>query len=138
MTPGARSPSTAPRAAPIEDDIEPEPDGEHEIEIRLDEGARRFIASSGSSTAFLQYRLRAGRFVIVHTEVPLTLGGRGLAGRLVRAAVAHARNRGDTVVPWCPFARSWLRSHPDVAGIVAIDWPPDADDEGADDVSDQP
>lgn len=135
MTPDARSPSTAPRAAPIEDDIEP--DAEPQIEIRLDEGAGRFIASSGSSTAFLQYRLRAGRFVIVHTEVPPTLGGRGLGGRLVRAAVAHARDRGDTIVPWCPFARSWLLSHPDVARTVAIDWPPVADDDGADDVSDR-
>src|SRR5205807_663059 len=29
---------------------------------------------------------------------------------------------GLTVVPWCPYARRWLRKHPDVAGTAAVDW----------------
>jgi len=28
------------------------------------------------------------------------------------------------VVPLCPFARSWLERHPDVAARAAIDWAP--------------
>jgi predicted GNAT family acetyltransferase len=75
-------------------------------------------------TASLSYRLRANRLVIVHTDVPAELRGHGLGPRLVDAAVALARRRGDTVVPLCPFARAWLQQHPDVAAAVDIDWGP--------------
>lgn len=93
--------------------------------ITIDESERRIIATSGSSTASLEYRVRANRFIIMHTEVPTELSGQGLAGQLVTAAIAYADSNGHTVVPICPFARAWLRSHPDVAATVDIDWPPE-------------
>jgi predicted GNAT family acetyltransferase len=40
----------------------------------------------------------------------------------VAAAVARAASEGLTIVPFCPFARRWLESHPAVAGQAAIDW----------------
>ena len=72
--------------------------------------------------AELMYRTRAGRLVLVHTEVPEALGGRGLGGELVRAAIRKATAEGMTLVPLCPFARSWLERHPDEAKAVPIDW----------------
>ena len=78
--------------------------------------------------AELVYHLNGNRFVLVHTEVPEAWGGRGIGGRLVRAALTRARADHLTVVPWCPFARRWLKEHPDEAGGVDIDFttpPPD-------------
>jgi predicted GNAT family acetyltransferase len=72
--------------------------------------------------AELLYRVEDGHLILIHTEVPDALGGRGLGGQLVRAALARAERDGLTVVPWCPFARRWLKDHPDEAGAVAIDW----------------
>jgi uncharacterized protein len=72
--------------------------------------------------AELVYRTRAGRLVLVHTEVPAALGSRGLGGQLVIAAVDKATQDGMTVVPLCPFARGWLERHPDQAARVPIDW----------------
>ncbi len=72
--------------------------------------------------AKLVYRTRAGRLILVHTEVPEPLGGRGLGGELVRAAIGKAAAGGMTVVPLCPFARSWLERHPDEAAKIPIDW----------------
>jgi len=72
--------------------------------------------------AELVYRTRAGRLVLVHTEVPEALGGRGLGGELVRAAIRKATAEGMTLVPLCPFARSWLERHTDEAKAVPIDW----------------
>ena len=72
--------------------------------------------------AELAYRTRAGRLILVHTEVPDALSGRGLGGELVRAAIRKASAGGMTVVPLCPFARSWLERHPDEAAAVPIDW----------------
>ena len=72
--------------------------------------------------AELPYRRNGKRLVLIHTEVPVELEGRGLAGALVAAAVDRAAREGLTVVPLCPFARGWLQRHPDVAGRADIDW----------------
>ena len=62
------------------------------------------------------------RLILTHAEVPEPLRGRGIAGRLVHAAVQRAERSGETVVPRCPYTRSWLRSHPSEAERVTIDW----------------
>jgi predicted GNAT family acetyltransferase len=89
---------------------------------------RRFVYRDGDALAELQYELRGDQFFLIHTEVPDQLSGRGLGGRLVRAALDRAAREHLTVVPWCPFARSWLKEHPDAAGRVPIDFktPPPA------------
>jgi uncharacterized protein len=85
------------------------------------EAGRLMLAVEGY-VAELSYRVRAKRLVIIHTEVPQELEGRGIAGQLVRAAIERARRDGLTVVPLCPFARQWMADHPDAVGDVAVDW----------------
>ncbi|HEY7858140.1 MAG TPA: DUF5996 family protein [Candidatus Nanopelagicales bacterium] len=84
----------------------------------------RFAYIDDGQVAELIYQLRGDRFVLVHTEVPDSLGGRGIAGSLVQAAVDRADREGLTVVPVCRYARMWLRQHPDQAARVAIDSTP--------------
>jgi len=73
-------------------------------------------------TAELVYEIDRGRLVIVHTGVPDDLGGRGIGGKLVSAAVDKAIAGNLTVVPRCPFASAWLKKHPEVAAQVPIHW----------------
>jgi uncharacterized protein len=82
----------------------------------------RFELTVDGAVAELIYRRRADRLVLLHTEVPKALGGRGIGGQLVQAAVERASSEGLTVVPLCPFARSWLERHPAVAENVSVDW----------------
>ena len=84
--------------------------------------ASRLEIHADGEVAELVYRIRAGRLVLVHTGVPDSLGGRGLGGQLVLAALSKAAQEGLTVVPLCPFARGWLERHPDDAATVPIDW----------------
>lgn len=88
-----------------------------------DPDASRFVYKGAGQEAELIYRLRGDRLVLVHTEVPTELEGHGLGGQLVAAAVDYAAGQGLTVVPSCPFARSWLDRHPDVAARVPVDQP---------------
>lgn len=85
--------------------------------------AHRFELTVDGHTAELVYRADGDRLVLVHTGVPDELEGRGIGGRLVRAALERAEREGLTVVPSCPFARGWLQRHPDEAARVKIDWP---------------
>ena len=84
--------------------------------------ASRFELRADGRLAELVYRIRGDRLVLVHTEVPFELEGRGIGGRLVTAAVDRAAREGLTLVPLCPFARSWLERHPEVVSKAVIDW----------------
>jgi uncharacterized protein len=82
----------------------------------------RFVVRGSGGAAELVYRLDGDRLVLVHTEVPDAWEGRGVGGALVRAALRRAGANGLTVVPWCPFARHWLRAHPDEVTGITVDW----------------
>ncbi len=84
--------------------------------------ASRFELRADGRLAELVYRIRGDRLVLLHTGVPLELEGRGIAGRLVTAAVDRADREGLTLVPLCPFARDWLERHPEAASRAVIDW----------------
>jgi len=88
----------------------------------------RFEVTLDGTLGELVYRRRADRLVLMHTDVPKALGGHGLGGLLVRAAVDRAAREGLTIVPLCPFARSWLERHPQVAAGASVDWGPPPDD----------
>jgi uncharacterized protein len=82
--------------------------------------AARFEVTIDGHLAELVYRLDGDRLVLVHTEVPEALGGRGLGGHLVEAAIARATADGLTIRPECPFARGWLEKHPDAHPGVTV------------------
>ena len=65
-------------------------------------------------TAFLAYERTPRSFVVVHTEVPPALRRRHLGDVLVTAALERAHAEGLRVVAVCPFARAYLRRHPDL------------------------
>lgn len=73
----------------------------------------RFELAVDGHIAELVYRREDDRIVLAHTGVPEELGGRGIGGVLVRAALDAAGARGATVVPECPFAKAWIEKHPD-------------------------
>jgi predicted GNAT family acetyltransferase len=85
-----------------------------------DPASSRFMIEADGQVAELVYELHGDRLVILHTGVPAALGGHGIGGLLVTAAIDEAKRRGLTVVPMCPFARDWLLRHPDVAATVTI------------------
>jgi hypothetical protein len=88
----------------------------------------RFEITVDDQLADLTYRRRANRLVLIHAGVPESLGGRGIGGQLVQAAVDRAVREGLTIVPLCPFARTWLERHTDVTSSVTVDWGPPPDD----------
>ncbi len=93
------------------------------VTITDDAVAHRFETSVAGHRAQLVYRRNGDRLVLAHTEVPDELGGRGIGGRLVGAAVEAAIAGDLIVVPECPFARSWLLKHAEIADRVRIEWP---------------
>jgi uncharacterized protein len=83
--------------------------------------AGRLEYRDGEHLAELVYLIDGKRLVLVHTGVPDELGGRGLGGELVRAALEKARAEDLVIDPQCPFARGWLDKHPDEHQGVLIE-----------------
>jgi predicted GNAT family acetyltransferase len=83
------------------------------IEVRDNQERSRYeIVVDGVVAGFVQYTMRGGRLILVHTEIDDAFEGRGLASQLVRGALDDARRRNLHVVPICPFVESFIERHP--------------------------
>ena len=90
------------------------------LAITDNRAANRYEARLGDRLAgFVDYRLGRARRLLVHTEVPPELGGRGIAAALARFALDDARASGVRVVVLCPYIAAWLARHPEYADVVA-------------------
>lgn len=79
----------------------------------------RFQARVDGHLCVADYRLDGDRMQMTHTEVHPALEGRGIAARLVRSALDHARANGLKVVPLCSYVRAYMRRHPDTRDLLA-------------------
>jgi predicted GNAT family acetyltransferase len=81
--------------------------------------AHRYEAVVDGYLSICEYELTAGRMIITHTVVPPELRGRGIAEKLVRAALADVRTAGRKVVPACSYVAKFLERHKDYADLLA-------------------
>lgn len=73
----------------------------------------------GELAGFAQYELRGGSIVFFHTEVDPAFEGHGIGSTLIKQSLADVRATGErTVVPTCPFYRSYLTKHPDYDDLI--------------------
>jgi len=79
----------------------------------------RFTVVVDGHVAELDYRVEGGTMTLFHTGVPEAIGGRGIAGDLVRVALDHARAAGMKVVPACSYAKVWIEKHPEYQDLLA-------------------
>lgn len=87
--------------------------------IRHDADAGRFSVVVEGLEAEIEYRVAAGVMTILHTGVPSPIGGRGIAGDLVRAALDWARAQGLKVHTACSYSQAWVDKHPEYADLRA-------------------
>ena len=88
------------------------------LKIHHDATAGRFTAEVDGRVCEADYQLHNGVMHLVHTAVPRTLQGRGIAAALVDAALAEARTQGWRVRPVCSYVRSYLRRHPEAHDLL--------------------
>jgi predicted GNAT family acetyltransferase len=67
----------------------------------------------------LTWSQRDGVRYAEHTLVPEAIGGRGVAGRLVEAMVADARENGFRIGPVCSYVAVAFKRHPEWADVKA-------------------
>ena len=83
---------------------------------RVDSG--RFEIERNGQTAFLENNLAGNVLQLIHTEVPATLHGKGLATELAQSALEWARERGLKVDVICESVAAYIKKHPEYADLV--------------------
>ena len=89
------------------------------MQIELNERQKRFEATIEGQLCILEYKLQGNVIHMNHVRVPEAVGGRGIAGKLTRHALDHARAQGWKVVPNCPYVKTWIDRHREYADLVA-------------------
>ena len=81
--------------------------------------ASRFETTVDGHLSVAEYERDGPRIVFMHTLVPPELRGRGIAEKLVRAALAYARTQGLKVVPACSYVAKFIERHQEYRDLVA-------------------
>ena len=73
------------------------------------------------SIAFIEFKLSNGKLILIHTEVPPELEGKGVGSAIVQKALQYTKDNNYKVVPRCAFVQSYLKRHKEWNDIVAPD-----------------
>jgi len=83
------------------------------VEVVDEPGRQRFeIRVDGELAGFTEYRRSHGLIAFIHTLIDPRFEGQGLGSRLVTDALSEVRADGLEVLPFCPFVRAFIASHP--------------------------
>ena len=80
---------------------------------------QRFAVDVDGMMSVADYEIRGTDMVMTHTFVPPELRGRGLAEKLVRVALEHARTERLRVVPACSYVDAFIKRHAEYQPLLA-------------------
>jgi predicted GNAT family acetyltransferase len=89
------------------------------INIVNNERQEQFQAAVAGEIAYMEYRLKDDMIVLMHTDVPEQLSGKGIATSLAAFAFRYAKENGLSVKVYCPFVLTYVKRHPELAGQLA-------------------
>lgn len=94
------------------------------MDVVHEKDQNRFVLSLAGvdEPAILRYNVKEIDGVTVYdmysTRVPESLRGRGIAGNLVKSALATVRENGYKAIPTCPYIPVYLKRNPGDADVI--------------------
>lgn len=85
-----------------------------EYSVRNNEKQLQFEIGEGNDLAVLEYRFYKKSIAFMHTLVPESLKGKGIASALAAYAFAYAKEHKLPVMVYCPFVGAYLKRHPEL------------------------
>jgi len=79
----------------------------------------RYEATVAGKICVAEYVRNNDRMIFTHTFVPAELRGRGIAEKIVRAALADARAQKLKVTPACSYVARFIDRHPEYRELIA-------------------
>jgi predicted GNAT family acetyltransferase len=94
-----------------------------DLAVRNNRAEQRYELDIGGHVAIAAYDRRGDAIAFTHTEVPDALAGQGIAGRLVKAALADVRAQNVKILPICEYVAAYIDRHPEEQDLLAINAP---------------
>lgn len=96
-----------------------------EISIRNNEKELRFeTADEVAETAYLEYQFYKGNLALVHTLVPESRRGKGIASALAAYAFRYAAGQNKKVMVYCGFVAGYVKRHPELKAQLNKEYHP--------------
>jgi predicted GNAT family acetyltransferase len=90
----------------------------NKLEVIQNREENRFETRIDGYLSKLDYIQDGKNFVITHVGVHPELRGQGVAGRIVEASLAFARENSLRVIPMCSYAAAYIRRNPQHAELT--------------------
>ena len=91
------------------------------IQNNKEQSRYELLVGEEAVAGVVEYREKDDLVELTHTEVDQSYEGEGLGSQLARAVLDNLRNEGRAVIPSCKFINSYLKRHPEYAGLVPED-----------------
>lgn len=89
-----------------------------EVNLTDNAAANQYEVHIDNQKARIEYIKAQGNIYLTHTEVPVSLEGRGIGSAMVKSALKDVQAQGLTLVPLCPFVALYIKNHPEWRELV--------------------
>lgn len=89
-----------------------------EIKIVNNEKRSRFESEIDGQIAHVDYRFDKGDIILLHTFVPESLRGKGIASDLAKFVLEYVKEHQLKAVVYCPAIAKYLKQHPEYEVLV--------------------
>ena len=90
-----------------------------DFEIIHDAEQNRFISYVEGYEAVVEYTLKDNIIDLYRTFTPPELRGKGVAGKLVKFALEHAKENNLKVIPACSYVKGYIERHETYKELLA-------------------
>ena len=91
-----------------------------DFEIKQDTEKNRFVTYVEGYEAVVEYTLKDNVIDLYRTFTPPELRGKGVAGKLVKYALEHAKENNLKVIPTCSYVRGYIERHENYKELLAV------------------
>ena len=90
-----------------------------DFEIKHDAEQNRFVSYVEGYEAVVEYTLKDNVIYLYRTFTPTELRGKGIAGKLVKFALEHAKENILKVIPTCSYVKGYIERHENYKELLA-------------------
>ncbi|MBD0403073.1 GNAT family N-acetyltransferase [Flammeovirga sp. EKP202] len=91
-----------------------------EYQLINNEEKKRYEFNIDNQIAHVDYMLARGNIYLTHTEVPSSLGSRGIGSKLIHSVLTDIKENTEyKLFPLCPFVAAYIKKHTEWKSILS-------------------
>ena len=90
-----------------------------DFKVIQDTEQNRFVSYVEGYEAVVEYTLKDNAINLYRTFTPPQLRGRGVAGKIVKCALEHAKENNLKVIPTCSYVKGYIERHENYKELLA-------------------